>query len=285
MDLPMRPGLDTIPADEQKRYESEDKEIIAVVGSGSRGAYLSNDYWVASADVIGYAFSEKPEELHELKTRLVWAKAKDSKEKSPFEKETVYRVKVRFPLEKDGMTGDELISRMGVYVTQIISCGESNAQTEALLNEYKKEIFIDSPVLGKLVLDKGLGSYMGNAKWNGSDIDILIDHDEDTEESIPMLEEFFRNSAENDAVLRKFAASELTGLANEWLADSEDDDEEEQKEITEEEFARRISPDGINFSSDGTYSFYFYDDDMFWGHSVTVYGSVTEGPDEANIEG
>ena len=77
MDLPMRPGLDTIPADEQKRYESEDKEIIAVVGSGSRGAYLSNDYWVASADVIGYAFSEKPEELHELKTRLVWAKASD----------------------------------------------------------------------------------------------------------------------------------------------------------------------------------------------------------------
>ena len=223
--------------------------------------------------------------LDEEATTIVWAKAKDSKEKSPFEKESVYRVKVRFPLEKDGMTGDELISRMGVYVTQIISCGESNAQTEALLNEYKKEIFIDSPVLGKLVLDKGLGSYMGNAKWNGSDIDILIDHDEDTEESIPMLEEFFRNSAENDAVLRKFAASELTGLANEWLADSEDGDEEEQKEITEEEFARRISPDGINFSSDGTYSFYFYDDDMFWGHSVTVYGSVTEGPDEANIEG
>lgn len=46
----------------------------------------------------------------------------------------------------------------------------------------------------------------------------------------------------------EFAANELTELANEWLADS---DEEEPKEITQEAFAKRIEISEVSVETDG----------------------------------
>ena len=35
----------------------------------------------------------------------------------------------------------------------------------------------------------------------------------------------------------------------------------------------------------GSFSAYFDDDDMFFGHSVTVYGTLKDGVTKANMEG
>lgn len=36
---------------------------------------------------------------------------------------------------------------------------------------------------------------------------------------------------------------------------------------------------------DGSFSAYFDDDDMFFGHCVVVYGTLADGVTEANMEG
>ena len=54
---------------------------------------------------------------------------------------------------------------------------------------------------------------------------------------------------------------------------------------TEESFARRIELRSIAMDPDGSFSAYFDDDDMFFGHCVTAYGTLTEGVTAANMEG
>ena len=77
------------------------------------------------------------------------------------------------------------------------------------------------------------------------------------------------------------AARELTELACEWRESAD----EEVPEITEESFARRIELRSIAMDPDGSFSAYFDDDDMFFGHCVTAYGTLADGVTAANMEG
>ena len=76
-------------------------------------------------------------------------------------------------------------------------------------------------------------------------------------------------------------ARELTDLACEWRESAD----EEVPEITEKSFARRIELRTIAMDADGSFSAYFDDDDMFFGHCVTAYGTLTDGVTAANMEG
>lgn len=68
----------------------------------------------------------------------------------------------------------------------------------------------------------------------------------------------------NDESARVFCASKLLPLKNEtWLEDQEEP-------ITEEEFIETLDLEGITAFSDESFSLYFDDNDMFWGHSIVV---------------
>ena len=78
--------------------------------------------------------------------------------------------------------------------------------------------------------------------------------------------------------MRAFAAKELVSLANDWL-------DEDGAEISESDFAKRIKLMEISIDADGAFAAYHDDDDMFWGHSVTVYGDLERGVKSAQMEG
>ena len=83
-----------------------------------------------------------------------------------------------------------------------------------------------------------------------------------------------------DADLRSFAAKELTKLACEWA-----ESEEEAALITEESFAKRISLSLLWVTAGGSFSACFDDDELFFGHSIIVSGSLKKGMISAKIEG
>ena len=58
-----------------------------------------------------------------------------------------------------------------------------------------------------------------------------------------------------------------------------------KSQITEESFAQRIELRTIAMDADGSFSAYFDDDDMFFGHCVVVYGSLTDGVASAEMAG
>lgn len=86
-----------------------------------------------------------------------------------------------------------------------------------------------------------------------------------------------------DKTMREFAAGNLTELANDWMGD--DEANEDAGPITEEAFAKRITLSEISITADGSFTAYYNDDDMFWGHSVEVRGSLETGVFDTDIVG
>ena len=62
------------------------------------------------------------------------------------------------------------------------------------------------------------------------------------------------------------------------------EDDEEFVEITEEKFAERMVLNSIGFDENG-FEVFYDDDDMFWGHSILVDGTLENGIEQAYIAG
>ncbi|WP_253677504.1 DUF2262 domain-containing protein [Treponema sp. OMZ 788] len=78
--------------------------------------------------------------------------------------------------------------------------------------------------------------------------------------------------------IKKFAAEQLTGLANDWQ-------EKETPEITKKDFFDRVELSSIVLEPKNNFIVYLHDDDMFFGHIICVYGNLDGKLDSANIEG
>ena len=52
-----------------------------------------------------------------------------------------------------------------------------------------------------------------------------------------------------------------------------------------DEFARRILLTEFTVSPGGRFTAWYEDDDMFWGHVITVDGTLKKGPVDAEIQG
>lgn len=290
-----RIGMEKVPENVDKNFHTEEKEFLVMTVGRTSGSKWDG-YWNKSIDILGYVEVESGR-TSSIKSSLDWS-VEDYKSDNNFQKgDIIYRIKGRLPKLLDG--GEPWINneyRMsGLYVTEIISENEKNEFLENLLTEYRKEVSINSEVLGKLTLNKELEIYETDnyVEWCGDTVSIQLTTDEDdVKELLTDAEEFYKNRQEWDRKIREYASKELTELANDWLdAEYYDDDDESGEEtqtvheITEEEFARRIGICDISFDGDGDFSVYYADDDMFAGHTVVVYGNIKTGFDSASIAG
>ena len=139
-------------------------------------------------------------------------------------------------------------------------------------------------VLGELTYDKQIKCFEGNLSWLGGRIHISLYVDKDNKSGITKAKKAIKTMVLEqekwDADLRSFAAKKLTKLACEWA-----ESDEEAALITEESFAKRISLSLIWATSGGSFTAYLDDDDLFFGHSITVNGSPKKGLLSADIEG
>ena len=170
-------------------------------------------------------------------------------------------------------------------VVEVLEEDASCPALEEVLAEYRRPVVVVDEVLGELTLDKDLDMFEGEALWRGEQICVSLEVDtanEDTwADARRAMKEMLAEQDCWDRNMRASAARELTELACEWRESAD----EEVPEITEESFARRIELRNIAMDADGSFSAYFDDDDMFFGHCVTVYGTLADGVAAANMEG
>ena len=147
---------------------------------------------------------------------------------------------------------------------------------------------ITDELLGEMTFDESLGSFEGEVEISGQNIyfGISVDDINDKETVDRLISEFKKFISEFDKWdkrIREFSAEKLTDNANDWLRDSLEDDEE-FVEITEEKFAERMVLNSIGFDENG-FEVFYDDDDMFWGHSILVDGTLENGIEQAYIAG
>ena len=270
-------------------YEDTHEFLVAVGGGSTSGSTFDKERMVATIPILGYIDLDTGKESG-IRSNMKFVINEEERASKNyfkyFEQGKIYRIKGLLPRPLGNELDTELrLSRL--YVREIISEGESNDYLKGLFDKYNTVITVTSEILGVMTLDKRYEYYSGYADWMGKEIEVTIndcDEEYDVSGDLKLAEQFFRNQVEWDKKLREFAAHELTDKANDWAKEAVKPGEKPE-EITEADFARRIKMVSVEFGDYGAFTIYFGDDDMFWGHCVTVYGSIEDGPDSAQIEG
>jgi hypothetical protein len=154
---------------------------------------------------------------------------------------------------------------------------ELNERAVALQQPVTRE----DPFFGELTLDRRLDEWETTFKWGTTPVRLSLSCDEDgsPEPALRAARSLWERQPEWEKRVRDFAVEALLPLKNDvWL----DDDEEP---LTPEAFEARMTLQTIALYPDGSFDFFHDDGELFWGHAIQVWGSLSEGPTGADIPG
>ena len=274
-------------AEWERTFEDEAREILVLLAGGG-GAGKRNGFWDVSHYFIAYVNCQTGA-LHTGDGRIVYPVSDEEHDAGGildrFRREAVYRLKARKKIPHEVPEGVTASSQNEFLIVEVLEEDPLCPALEEVLDEYRRPVVVTDEVLGELTLDKDLDMFEGEVLWCGEQICLSLEVDvanEDTwADAVRAMKEMLAEQDRWDRDMRASAARELTDLACEWRESAD----EEVPEITEESFARRIELRSIAMDADGSFSAYFDDDDMFFGHCVTAYGTLVDGVRTVNMEG
>lgn len=283
----MRSQNNMTQAEWERTFEDEAREILVLLAGGG-GAGKRNGFWDVSHYFIAYVDCETGA-LHTGDGRIVYPVSDEEHDAGEildrFRREAVYRLKARKKIPHEIPEGVTASSQNEFLIVEVLEENSSCPALDEVLAEYRRPVVVADEELGELTLDKDYDVFEGHVLWQGEQIDVSLEVDAANEDSWTAARRAMKAmSAEQgrwDRDMRAFAARELTQLACEWRESAD----EEVPEITEGSFARRIELRSIVMDAEGSFSAYFDDDDMFFGHCVVVYGTVADGVASAVMAG
>ena len=283
----MRSQNDMTQAEWERTFEEEAKEILVLLAGGS-GAGKMNGFWDVSHYFIAYVDCQTGA-LHTGDGRIVYPVSDEESDAGGildrFRREAVYRLKARKKIPHEVPEGVTASSQNQFLIVDVLEEDAPCPALEEVLADYRRPVVVVDEVLGELTLDKDLDMFEGEVLWRGEQICVSLEVDAVNEgtwaDASRAMKAMLAEQDRWDGDMRVSAARELTELACEWRESAD----EEVPEITEESFARRIELRSIAMDADGSFSAYFDDDDIFFGHCVTVYGTLADGVTAANMEG
>lgn len=262
----------SVQTDFEKEFEPEEFEMLILVKASCGGAACINDMLKPSVDFIA-SIDLRTGQLSHEQGRIEWLIKNDNKRKGwgyEFKQFGIYRVAVRKCIPQKLQPYQLQYMNNRYMLLSVLEENALNEKLEALKKHYAKPVSIENE-LGSFVLDRAFSWFEGVVNWNGAEANVYLETDieggDTAENAMKILKKTIENIADNDNRYRKFAAQELTELANEWLNESDEGDAEE---ITQETFAKRMEIREVTVSPDGSLSLLYNDDDMFWGHVIEI---------------
>jgi hypothetical protein len=242
----------------ESEYTSKEQEILVLFSDASGGASKSKgDLWSASARFLAYQ-DLKTGEIKKGDGHVEWAISDEELKKHRFSYPhffndgIIYRLRVRDLLDRTVPEGGRPSFYNRFLVVKVLEADVKNDELTAIWEDYLKPVVLKDKVLGKFTLNKNYSNFESSLKWRGEEISVYLKVDRDDEDtwsqSLDYLRGLYEQQDIKDGEFRRFAAEKLTDLANDWQ------EEEDAAEITEEEFAKRISLSELSISMDGDYS-------------------------------
>lgn len=277
------PKAEPVPAQSEEfrefsaQFAPEELSILAVTGANGFSGGKSGDaeLWTASIGLTAWMEEDSPD-IHREEIGLVTL---GDDQLLDYLRQRVYPDFIIKFRARPALDGGRLL---------LLNLPEPafDPDLKAILEEQKKpeSTYVDG--LGTFVLNR-------QVKWYETEVDWLegkvrLDFDQGPAEEMKAAQgtakALLADAAGWDARIRAYAAQELLALANQWAAEGGEEDEEPE-ELTAETFMARMEPDAIQVDGAGGFTFWFNDGEMFWGHSIRVSGSLTDGPTDAQMEG
>lgn len=154
-----------------------------------------------------------------------------------------------------------------------------NPELATVAKELEQPVVIKTERFGDLTLNRSIGWFEGLADWNGIEVELSIESDEslDIASQLETAETLFRDATQWQKKIDAFAVAEKLELANDW--------QEVGNEMDAEEFLDRMVLESISIGPDGEFEFWHDDGDIFYGHSIQISGSLSEGLTDSDIPG
>jgi hypothetical protein len=187
---------------------------------------------------------------------------------------TVLRARVRLFEPRPNML-------LSAEVLDIRNHNDPDAELHALASEQQKPIVFAHPLFGQLTLDRGVTAFQAKLTVAGEPMEVSIDAEGEAPDpaALAIAERFWKDQADWDHRLREFAAAQLIGLKNDtWL-------QEDEEPLTEAEFINKLTANSMGFDPPDAFTIYYNDGDIFWGHSIEIRGTLSNGPQSAHIAG
>ncbi len=283
----MRSQNDMTQVEWERTFEEEERELVVLL-AGSSGAGKRNGFWEVAHSYVAYVDCETGA-LCADDGRLVYpmsdAEYAAGNVLGRFRDEGIYRVTARKKIPHEVPEAVTASLQNQFLIVEVLEEDAPCSALEEVLADYRRPVVVDDEVLGELTLDKDYDTFEGEILWRGEQICLSLEvdaADEDTwTAAVQAMRQMVADQAAWDRDMRAFAARELTQLASEWRESADED----VPQITEESFARRIDLTSIAMDPDGSFSAYFDDDDLFFGHCVVVYGTLADGVASAVMAG
>lgn len=260
----------------EDRFTDNIIEVVAVTGALGIGAGRANGniMWKASIDLVAYKNLCTYEPVIKEESRLEWLVDDEELQKSSdiLKENTVVRLQVR-RAEKSMM------------LVRILETGYRDNDLEVILQELMKPVFFNDELLGKFELDKSVKLFERKIPWAGAEGILYFDWNENENIMRSALETahaLFKDQDKWNMKIRMYASEELLELANEWL---QDDEEAEIDEITKEMFIDFMELKSVSVYPEGNFEIFFFDGNMFLGHSIIVNGKINGDLTSAKIAG
>lgn len=278
----------------EKNFQEEVQDILILTNEKVMGASVVDDMlnpslkFAASIDLQTGEFSNEKGLLEWLipnvpDREVLWG--------YDFEQFEIYHVKARkrVPVKLEAYMSPTVNNCY--MLVEVVNDGLSDPRLDELKSKLSAPVEINDELLGKFILERQFSWFSGNIDWLGNGCVVYLETDEEdgdtSEKAFNILKELYKDLEKWDNKFRTFAAEQLTELANDWLDGTYDDESNysEPEEITEEDFARRISIDELTVYPDGDLTLYYNDDDMFYGHVIAIDANINGELKSADIEG
>jgi hypothetical protein len=170
-----------------------------------------------------------------------------------------------------------------IELLRIIKADLNAPELNQAVEELKKAVTHKDDQFGVFTLDRSVNWYNAQTTWMGATTRLSLDSGEGSaafpQGSLDQARKLWKDAKRWDGEIRSRIVKELLELKNgTWLKEGE-------KQLTADDFLRRISLSSVTVYSDGSFEFWYDDGDLFLGHSIMVSGSIEGGLTDAGLQG
>jgi len=187
---------------------------------------------------------------------------------------TVVRIRAR--VVEDSMSG----TAQG-KLTEFLGLDTSDSELYRAAVDLQKPVVHQDHQFGHFTLDRRVNWYTAETEWNGTIValNLSLDDSDKLDAALQVARSLWKYQKQWATRIEDYAVQELLPLKNEsWL-------DEDEVELTADQFKGRMTLESVTVDPDGSFDFWHNDGDLFWGHSIQISGSLSEGPTRADIPG